>query len=331
MEAGAEVELWTLNHGRTKVPGVTVRGFATSQELAASLRELDPKSTFLHDNGLWLPFNMITCSAAKSAGIPYAISPRGMLDPLSLKQSFWKKKIAWYLYQRRLLAGATLVHATSELEASGIRKAGFGEKVVVLSNGIELPPFPNHSLKLGNTVLYLSRLHPQKGVEVLLNAWAAIAPRGWHLKIAGGGERGYVEALKRLSVQLGIEKQVVWVGPVEGMQKGTAFGRADFFVLPSFSESFGIVVAEALASGLPVVTTTGTPWRDLEKRGCGIAVAPTKTDLAWALGKFMQFSIPRRSVMGNIGRALMMDKYSWSNIAKEMLGVYSSIVAKANA
>ena len=330
MQAGGDVELWTLRSGWAEVSGVTVRGFESSRELAASLKKLDRKSTVLHDNGLWLPFNTIICSAAKRAKIPYAISPRGMLDRLSLKQSYWKKKIAWFLYQYRLLAGATVLHATSDLEAKGICNAGFSDKVVMLPNGVEVPPVKSGQPKRGDTALYLSRIHSQKGIEVMLKAWAAIGDKQWRLKIAGSGEANYVESLKRLAAKLGIADKVEWLGPLEGEKKWNAFAEADFFVLPSFSESFGIVIAEALASGLPVVTTTGTPWLDLKERGCGVAIEPNEVEFASALREFMQLSVNRRSEMGIKGRELMIEKYSWTRIAKEMLDVYAKALAKSN-
>lgn len=330
-QAGADVELWTLRSGWAAVTGITVRGFESSRELAASLKALDPKSTVLHDNGLWLPFNTIVCSAAKKARIPYAISPRGMLDRLSLKQSYWKKRIAWFVYQYRLLAGATFLHATSDREAQGICNAGFSDKVVMLPNGVEVPPLTLEQPKRGDTTLYLSRLHPQKGIEVMLKAWAAIGADQWRLKIAGNGEASYVDSLKGLAEKLGISNQVEWLGPLDGDRKWSAFGEADFFVLPSFSESFGIVIAEALASGLPVVTTTGTPWLELKERGCGVAVEPNEVEIASALREFMQYSVNRRAEMGRRGRELMIEKYSWPRIANEMLDFYSKALAKANS
>lgn len=201
----------------------------------------------------------------------------------------------------------------------------------MVPNGIEGPPDSSCYPKPGNSVLYLARLHPQKGIELLLHAWAAIAPKEWRLKIAGGGEEGYVTSLKQMSTKLAIESQIDWLGPLDDDTKWPAYRDADFFVLPSFSESFGIVVAEALAAGVPVITTTATPWTELEKFGCGVAVEPTESEIVRAVKSFMQLSVAQREAMGLKGRALMHDKYAWPNIANEMLNAYGSALSRANA
>ena len=308
--AGADIELWTLQAGFAKVENVLVRGFRSSYELANHLKTMDPKSTIVHDNGLWRPFNTLVSHTALRHKIRYVISARGMLDPRSMNQSFWRKAVAWHLYQRRLLVGASIIHATSELEAIGVRKIGLHKRVFVMPNGVDIPPKTSVT-KNGNSVLFLSRLHPQKGIDVLLKTWAEIAPTDWRLKIAGGGEKVYLESLRTSADRLGISQSIDWLGPLDDEKKWQAYSEADFFVLPSFSESFGIVIAEALSSGLPVITTTRTPWLELEALGCGIAVAPTIAEIGSALSAFMNLSVAERAAMGCKGRSLMIEKYSW--------------------
>ena len=319
------VELWSLS-GEELVEGVEVKRFASSKEIVSALAKQDREGLVLHDNGLWRPFNWWLCRAAQHLGIPYIISARGMLEPWSLKQAYWKKKLAWHLYQQSLLKGAAMIHATSDLEATNIRKLGLETKLVVQPNGVDIPEATVREERSMKVVLYLSRLHPKKGLEMLLDVWAQLQMPNWKLKIAGGGEPAYVRAVRAKADLLGISPRVEWLGELDDKLKWHAMGEADFFVLPSFSENFGIVVAEALAAGLPVVTTTATPWQSLASTACGRCVPPEPKALEAAMREIMEMSHERRVAKGVRGRAWMEQSFSWSSVAQGMLKAYTSVL-----
>jgi glycosyltransferase involved in cell wall biosynthesis len=318
------VELWTLA-GDEKVDGVEVRRFDSSLQLARSLKTIDARSAVVHDNGLWRPFNWIVCRTALSLRIPYVVSTRGMLEPWSFCQSRWKKRFAWQLYQRRLLENAASLHATSQLEAATIRSLGLRTPIIVQPNGVNIPPAMDRR-NGSSAALYLSRIHEKKGIELLLDAWAKIRPPGWRLHIAGAGDRSYVAKLKAHCAKQNIADSVDWLGELNDTEKWNHFADAELFVLPSHSENFGIVVAEALASAVPVITTTATPWSELDTKECGYCVEPDPDALTAALRKLIATPEEHRRRMGSNGRAWAEQSFSWKQIARNMIDCYQAII-----
>jgi glycosyltransferase involved in cell wall biosynthesis len=280
----------------------------------------------IHDHCLWLPTNGAAAKTAGQLSIPLIVSTRGMLEPWALQHSRWKKWLMWQLYQRRNLAGARALHATSLTEAENLRRLGLSQPIAVIPNGVEIPAIfhsngrPNQPQK--RTLLFLSRLHPKKGLLNLVQAVKQLAPLDWQIILAGpdeGGHRAEVEAAIRAA---GLSHSFIFTGPVDDTQKWALYRQADLFVLPSFSENFGIVIAEALAGGVPVITTTGTPWQELDTHHCGWCVEPIVESLATALGEAMSLTDTERRQMGLNGCRLIQHKYSWPAVAEQMAAVY---------
>jgi glycosyltransferase involved in cell wall biosynthesis len=169
--------------------------------------------------------------------------------------------------------------------------------------------------------LFLSRVHPKKGLLELVRAWAQVAPEGWRLEIAGPDEGGHWDEVARLVAELHLGDFVRYHGAVEGDRKTALFRRADLFVLPTFSENFGVVVAEALASGVPVITTRSAPWADLESHRCGWWIDVGVEPLAAALRAAMGLSDDERRAMGERGRHYVR-RYDWDEIARQTLALY---------
>ena len=284
--------------------------------------------TILHDNGIWSPANLAITRAAWAAGLPYVISPHGMLEPWALRYHKGRKAVAWRLYQHRALARSAGLLATAEPEYAALRALGLRAPVAVIANGVVVPPAPRATPTPGNrrTLLFLSRLHPKKNLIGLLDAWRIICSDtqfdGWTLRIAGPDEGGHRADVGAHIARLGLTARVVVAGAIAEADKADAFAAADLFVLPSFSENFGIVVTEALAHGVPVITTHGTPWAELPKRGCGWWVAPTPVALAGALGEAMSLDAAARTAMGAAGRDYVGAAFGWDRIAANTLGFY---------
>lgn len=270
------------------------------------------------------------CYAARRVGTPLVMSPHGCLDPVRLAHSAWKKWLVGPI-ERRCLRQADVIHATSPAERDWIQRyVGGIPRIDVIPIGVDLPAAraaakPADRMR---TVLSLGRLHPLKGLDLLLAAWQiAMRDHGpgsrWELVIAGPDEQGTRAALERQARALGIES-VRFAGPVYDEDKARALADADLFVMPSRSENFGIAAAEALAAGLPVITTKGTPWQEIDGT-CGWWVDAAVEPLAAALAAAMKLSDAERAAMGATGRALIAAKYQWESVGRAMVGLYTRL------
>jgi glycosyltransferase involved in cell wall biosynthesis len=300
-------------------------------------RMLDEQAqpTLIHDHGVWGHTNVAAWQAARSRGVPYVLSPRGMLEPWALEFKARKKKFAWLLYQQRIVASAAAVVATSEQECENVKRLFPKLPVAIIPNGVDLPVAADVSSARtpdlsGGTVLFMSRIHPKKNLTGLLHAWKLLTPgvnSGWRLVIAGPDEAGHGQEVAALVRELGLQDSVGLIGSVGEDSKAAVYQSADVFVLPSFSENFGVVVAEALAYGLPVIATTGTPWQELPRRGCGWWVGPDPESLAGALAQAMGRTFEERRAMGAVGRTYAQQQFSWDGIGASTMVLYEWLLS----
>lgn len=287
----------------------------------------------LHSNGIWHPLNHWSARAARRHDIPLVTHLRGMLEPWALGWRATKKRLALALYQRRDLNLAALLVATAEQEAENLRRFGLRQPIAVIPNGVDLqggteaPAFEAAGPKTIHHALFLGRVHPVKGLEKLLSAWAKIQMQDWKLQIAGPDEGGHLGEVLALAERLGINDQVQYLGEFDDCNKWSVYRGADLFVLPSFTENFGVVVAEALSQGLPVITTTGTPWADLRTYGCGWWVEPSEAGLREALTEAFALPAGRLVEMGERGRDYVQ-RYDWSVIAGHMSDAYRWVLGQ---
>jgi len=286
-------------------------------------------SDLVHDHGIWLPHNWRLARAAGKTGIPRIVSARGMLHPWAMQHKKWKKRLAWLLYQRRQLREAACLHATSETEVGHIGKLGLGVPVCMIPNGVDVPaeePAKVHRQDGLRTALFLGRIYPVKGLPLLVEAWNRVRPKGWILEIAGPDEAGHQREVEKAIRQAGLENEIVLTGPVNDAGKRDAFARAELFILPSYTENFGMAIAEALAHGVPVITTTGTPWAFLVEKNCGWWVAPSVDGICQALDQALNVDPGTLEQMGHSGRKWMADEFSWEAAASEMARVYQWVL-----
>ena len=309
-------------HGESFCGRLRAANFGT----ALNVVDREAPISVIHQHGIWLRSSHAVTAYAHRQQLPHVIAPRGMLEPWAINNSKWIKKLAWALYQKRDLSRATAFHATAVSEAESIRRLGFKQPIAVIPNGVELPKLKAENLKSGNlkprdrvkTALFLSRINPKKGLPMLLDAWKKLAPQNWRLVIAGNDDSDHLPELERKIIDLGLSDQVEIVGPLFGNDKEEAYLNADLFVLPSFSENFGIVVTEALGYQVPVLTTTGCPWQELETEKCGWWVDPTPAGIEKGLRAALEATDEQRSEMGVRGRELVKQKYLWPAIADKM-------------
>lgn len=311
---------------------------STKTEFLSLLEELSPD--VFHTNCCWLPLSALTSMWAKDKGYKVVYTPHGMLEPWIMQRHYWTKKfLAIHLFQKKGVAVADMVHSTADSECENLTKLAWNKKICTIPNCVDLDSIDEQlssirSLKDSSenkkTMLFLSRVHVKKGINFLIEAVATLKDNldGWKLKIAGEGENSYIEELKFLAKELGIDDKVEFLGGVYGDEKWKLYNEASLFVLPTHSENFGIVVAEALACRVPVITTMGTPWSELNELNCGwwteIGAKPT----ADAIASFLSKSKDELYEMGERGRKLVERKYSCKTVAMQFSKMYSELVKK---
>ena len=274
----------------------------------------------IHLHGMWSPFLAVAALVARRRRIPLVISSHGCLEPWALGYKHRKKWLALKIYQGVVLRSAALFVATANQELESIRQLRLRQPVAVIPNGVDVGPPPlREAHGAVKTILFLSRVHPIKGLLDLVEAWARVRRPGWRIVIAGGDEDGYrakVEALVRAKE---LQSDFEFAGFVDGARKQACFDAADIFILPTYSENFGIAVAEALANELPVITTTVAPWQDLVEHRCGWWVEPGVPGVCGALNEAMECDPAELREMGQRGRQLVLNKYSWAQIGSTAL------------
>ena len=309
-------------------------GLRASSALKAALYQRATGSTDLvHVHGLWLMPNVYAGRAAKRAGKPLIVSPRGMVAPAALAFSPRKKTAFWRLLQGRAYAKAALWHATSQEEAADIRRFGVHAPIAVIPNGIDLPAGVATHVEAApqRTLLFLSRLHPKKNAAGLLEAWRRTAPDRpeWQLVIAGPDEDGHRANLEAQVARDTIPR-VQFTGPLYGADKDALISRADLFVLPTLSENFGIAVAELLAAGVPAIVTKGAPWQGLETHRAGWWIDHGADPLEAALRTATALTPRERQAMGARGRDWMARDFGWDGIGTDMACVYRWVLGQAD-
>jgi glycosyltransferase involved in cell wall biosynthesis len=291
--AGHEVELLTTEPGvskaETPAPGLTVRTFprewpqtlATSSGMDYHLRANDTPYDIYHHHGLWLRPLDYARRFAKRAGSPLVISPRGMMAPWAWGRHRWKKRLATLFVHPSAFEIARGWHATSEAEAADIRRLGFTQPICVAPNGVEPPTAADRAAArefwldqcpdagARPVALFHSRFHAMKRVIELIDLWLERKDDGWLLLMVGIPEEFTVAELRDYVYRAGGEERIAIF---DGIGRPPPYAVANLFLLPSHSENFGLVVAEALAHGLPALTTDTTPWAALEQNGAGRCV-----------------------------------------------------------
>lgn len=326
------VRCYKFTHDRR--PKLLPRRLAPSRALANAVNLAAKEGTVLHTHGLWRMPNVYPGLAAASAGAPLVLSPRGMLGGPALAFSALQKQMFWHLWQRRALKSLKCIHVTAQSELEDVRAFGLTAPAVIIPNGIDVPEKPFVSsghIKAVRQVLHLGRIHPKKGIDRLLRAWSLIDEHEtkWELRIIGPSERGHTEELQTLAKQLNI-RNVHFEEPVYGCAKARAYSNADLFVLPTLHENFGMVVAEALAQGTPVISTRGAPWEGLKLEHCGWWVEHGPEALAVAIKEGMELSDTERAKMGARGREWMQRDFSWDTVAQRMENVYRWCAGKSD-
>jgi glycosyltransferase involved in cell wall biosynthesis len=303
-----------------------------SPALGAAARDGVGRFDLLHLHSVFLWPTSAAARAAERAGIPYAVSPRGMLIPGLMRAHGRWRKLAWMLLaERRTLERAAALHATSYLEAEEVARLDLPlPPVFVIPNGIEAEPWDGDEealsppvrtlLAAGPFALFLGRLSWKKGLDRLIPALAH-AP-GIALAVAGNDEEGLTAGLERLARDSGVADRVAFLGPVHGPDKAALLHRTLALVLPSHSENFGNVVLEAWAAGRPAIVTPEVGLAAaVRATGGGRVIEGDPRRLGEALRDLLTDSEATEE-MGRRGSRAAAERFGWGAVAARMEQVY---------
>jgi glycosyltransferase involved in cell wall biosynthesis len=336
-QTGADVELMCLA-AKDEISGVrtsiytqwnVLNRFAISSSMLPAMRQRSATVDIVHNHSLWSMPNVAAGFVVPSRRAKLVTSPRGTLSPWALKRSKWMKKIMWPL-QRKALFDADLLHATSEQEILDMRALGLSQPIAFIPNGVDIPARVESlrtKMSSHRTLLFLGRLHPVKGIDLLLDAWRRLQKKhsDWRLQIVGKGELAYVNALQKRALDMALQR-VHFCEPAYGTTKSEIYWNAELFVLPSYSENFGMAVAEALAHGLPAIVTHGAPWHNLQTHDCGWWIETSVDALTEALEIAMSANKETLAAKGAHGQQWMRQDFGWHAAGIQMTDAYHWIL-----
>lgn len=301
------------------------RSFGYAPGLAKALARFDPDIVHLH--GLWMYPALAVLRWHQKTGKPYVYSAHGMLTPVALSFSAWKKGIARRLFQDAALARAAIMHATTETEAEEFRLFGLKSRIAVVPLGIHVTPHPSAPPEPFRRVLSLGRFHSVKGLDRLIKAWSQLEDQfpDWALDLVGPDEGGHMAELQKLAAGLNLQR-VSFLPPLHGAERDRCMAGAQLFALPTRSENFAFTVPESLMMETPVIATKGAPWPGLVQEACGWWIEQGVEPLVTALREAMRLTDEQRRIMGQRGRAWMLRDFAWTSIANRVLDFYQEAI-----
>ncbi|MBF9053367.1 glycosyltransferase [Rhodobacterales bacterium LSUCC1028] len=301
-----------------------------------------PGNTLMHIHNLWNYVPYVAWQIHNKTGCDYVLSPRGSLFPWCMEIGKHRKNIALWFFQKQMLLSAKIIHVTSQQEYDAVRRLGVDGNIEIVPNGIALSDFENLpsrnnalrtlSLPLNtNYVLFMSRIDKKKGLDILLRAFAENASKftGWNLIIAGPiHDSVYWKECEYIIKRNNIDNRVHYLGMVKGKTRLASFAAANIFALPSHSENFGVAILEALAAGLPVISTHNTPWIEVNDKNAGIITDANVPSISEALFKLMSKSEQDLKLCELAAKKLSLT-FSSENCASKMRTVYRKALNEA--
>lgn len=286
----------------------------------------------VHHHSLWLRTLHYAHRCAHQRGVPLVISPRGMMSAWAWHHHGWRKRLARHVIHPGALEAAAGWHATSHEEAAEIKALGFNQPICIAPNGVAAPAPSDTAAALAHwqkicpettqrpVALFYSRFHQKKRVVELIDLWLEHGPRDWLLLLVGLPEDYTPEMLERYVLRASGAGRV---RAFNGAGQPPPYPIASLFLLPSHSENFGLVVAEALAHGVPVIVTDSTPWRSVNTVGAGWCVP--WADFLPTLRAAVSEAGPRLRARGLLAREWVLREYSWEKSARLLANFYDEL------
>lgn len=285
-----------------------------------------------HYHGLWRPINLYP-KYVKNRNMysKVVVSPRGMLSDYTFRKNKIAKSVFWTLAQKQALQAADCIHVTSKAEFEEVRRRGLTAPIAIIPNGVDLDLKERRKFdERDNTVLYLGRIDPKKNLKELIKEWLLVENnKSWKLIIAGPLDNDYARSLQKIVTDLNCTN-IIFMDGLYGEAKKEAYSRAKIFILPTINENFGLVVAEALSHGTPVITTTGAPWRGLTQNDCGWWIDLNYTSLRETITKVIEIDKWRFECMSINAKALAETEYGWPEISKKFILLYNWLCFNSN-
>ena len=299
------------------------------------------KPDVVHINTIWLPQCAWAQLWAEQKGYKCALTVHGMLEPWIVNRNRWKKKLGMVFFQRRQLQTALWQTVTAMEEKKHVIQYYSDCKIADVANlNIDVIPIGIDSESIAKKcaslksdgekyILFLSRIHPKKGIEILLEALCRVREKidGYKVKIAGEGDSDYVEKLKNFCSENDLNDIVEFVGGVYGDDKWRLISNASVLVLPTYSENFGLVVAEAMSVSIPVITTNTTPWQILADTDSGWCVPVGAEQIADALTDFASLSTDELQQKGRNAFAVICREYSLEMMGDKLMSFYNKMLS----
>lgn len=340
--AGCEVELHCISansEGKFDFPVLTYDSrlfphpaLLRSPDMYKGLLHSAQSADIIHNNSIWLMPNVYPAWVARKCSCKLVMEPRGTLSPWALNKAKWRKRIFGFCCQYAALRQTDLWVATAEEEYKDIRRLGYRKPVAIIPNGVDLPPNIQRNIRDRRRMFFLSRIHKKKNVELLLRCWASLEDKfpEWDLSIVGPDVNNpYADEMKALAQDLGC-RRVTFEGELSGEEKYRFMASSDCEVLPTHSENFGMVVAESLACGTPVICSQGAPWQGLASHKCGWWVPIDYAAFARAMAEAMSLPHSVLRQMGERGRDWMARDFSWTGIGQKTKAAYEWLLGKGD-
>jgi glycosyltransferase involved in cell wall biosynthesis len=315
------------------------RGFGYAPRMLSEFMREDVDVAHLH--ALWMFSSVVVHRWAKAVRRPYLVTLNGMLDSWAVRNSAWKKRLALALYERACLRDAACIQVNSLAELQTARAFGLTNAICVVPNGIDLPetldgaqpesenPMPSLVKQGRKVLLYLGRLHPKKGLTNLIKGWRhalhsrPAASSSWMLAIAGWDQGEHEKELQILSAECGTQNSVLFLGPKFGAEKAACYRNCEAFVLPSLSEGLPMAILEAWSYAKPVLMTPECNLPEAFAAGAALPIRSEPESIKKGLHSLFDMSPTGHEKMGRRGLQLVLERFTWDTIAKDMRSIYA--------